>query len=387
MSPHLLAWRHVLQRRMRSIVAVLVIGAGVAALDLTAGHVGAARARLEYQAVVGERLGHLDIFPKGAAGAMFTPAQVALVTRVATAGGAVLLVMPQMQVSGIASNGKASTVFHGEGLAGADKAHAAGLQLGEPNGIVLSNGHAQLLGVQAGSKLTLNAIAPNTAGAPLKARVVDIFDASPMGPDARSVLMPLDMAQALRGTGQVERIVVFLADPARQEASRTALAAALARAGIGAEIRRWQDLSEHYKEARRLSDFMFACVAAVVASVLAAAVAATAAMNAQDRRREVATLRALGMRAHAVFLSFALEGVWLTVIGIALGGGASGLAAWVMNRTGLSNGQVAHPAVMVELDIDKIAIAVAAMLLLALLAASPSALKAARAGVAESLSG
>ncbi|MDL2358572.1 MAG: hypothetical protein QFF03_25280, partial [Pseudomonadota bacterium] len=104
MSPHRLALRTLMLARPRSVLAMLLMAACLSLLALFAGHIASVRARLEYQAVIGERLGHLTITRAGAAsGAAFAPAEAQQVKRLAEALAGVAQVVPQMSVNGIAS--------------------------------------------------------------------------------------------------------------------------------------------------------------------------------------------------------------------------------------------------------------------------------------------
>ncbi|MFP5390012.1 MAG: ABC transporter permease [Gammaproteobacteria bacterium] len=59
--PVRLALRTLFLQRGRWVLAVLLIGASLCVLDLFAGHLSSTRARIEQQAVIGERLGHLSV--------------------------------------------------------------------------------------------------------------------------------------------------------------------------------------------------------------------------------------------------------------------------------------------------------------------------------------
>ncbi|UUZ56951.1 hypothetical protein LP419_19750 [Massilia sp. H-1] len=108
----------------RCLLAVVLIAASLCVLDLFAGHVASERARMEYQAVIGERLGHLAIVRANTSGAprtsaMFEPEEALRVIRLAEANPGVALVVPQMSVEGIASTGERSALFFGEGIVSA----------------------------------------------------------------------------------------------------------------------------------------------------------------------------------------------------------------------------------------------------------------------------
>src|SRR5579862_5548282 len=114
-----IAWRNVLSNYRRSLVTVLAIGIGLAAVNLFSGYIANVYAGLKEQAVKGERLGHLTIYKQGMLTAgklhprkyMFTAAESARLTSIIRSDPRVRLVTPRVSVSGILSNGSASTIF------------------------------------------------------------------------------------------------------------------------------------------------------------------------------------------------------------------------------------------------------------------------------------
>jgi putative ABC transport system permease protein len=398
MNPLRLALRTLLLGRRRSLAATLLVAAALCGIDLFGGNVASERRRLEYQAVVGERLGHLAIVPVrglGAPAKAFDPGQARQARRVAEASKGVALVVPQVDVTGIASTGERSALFVGTGMPPArdDDPAIVREQPGKlapqaHRGIAVSSGQAQSLGLSNGSAVTLTGVAPNARPVPFHAQVIDIFSTAGFDANARSVLMPFDLAQTLLDSAHTERLVVFLSDPARLDASRVELAQALRSAGVAAEVRSWQELSASYATKRRESAHAFACVAAIMLALVAAAVGATMSMNGLERRRELATLRALGMGRGGVFTTMAAEALWIGVAGALLGMAASGVVAWVVNRAALSYAtqpSLSQPPMLVELDLANMLAAMGAVLAVALLAALLPAINAARADVAAGL--
>jgi putative ABC transport system permease protein len=398
MSPQRLALRTVLLGRPRGVLAILLIAACLCLLDLFAGNIASVRARLEYQAVVGERLGHLAILRSGAArGRPFEPDEAKRIKRLAEGVAGVTQVAPQMSVSGIASTGQRSALFHGEGISGAEGARGGAepdqhgkLNPAQPNGIALSSGHARSLGLKHGGNVTLTGVSVEAPAVPLTAEVVDIFSTAEFNDNARSLLLPFEMAQTLLDTERTERLVVHLADPKQLEAARLALLGALHRDGREVEVRTWQELSPSYLKARSASDLTFDSVAGMVFAVIAAAIAATISMNAFERKREVATLRALGMHSSGVFLMFAAEALWMAAFAVVLSLVGSGLIAWLVNRAALTTTTqqaLKKAPMLVELDFNRMLMAVVTVMAVALLAALVPAFKAARVEVAEGLAG
>jgi ABC-type lipoprotein release transport system permease subunit len=200
--------------------------------------------------------------------------------------------------------------------------------------------------------------------------------------------MPFEMAQNLLDTERTERLVVTLADPRQLDPMRAKLLGRLRGAGLAVDVHTWQEVSESYLQARSASDLTFDSVAGMVFAVIAAAIAATISMNAFERRREVATLRALGMHSTGVFFMFAAEALWMAAFAVVISLVGSGLIAWVVNRAALSyttQQALKHAPMLVELDFHRMLMAVVTVMAVALLAALAPAFKAARAEVAEGL--
>jgi putative ABC transport system permease protein len=379
MSPLRLALRTILLGRARSVLAMLLIGASLCALELYAGHVAGGKARLEQQAVIGERLGHLTV---GRAGMLESGEAVRVRYAIEGLAG-VALVVPQMSVSGIISSGERSALFHGEGLS-----NGAGLP-GQPgtlnpsvgHGIALSGALALALGVRKGAKLTLHGATADAPSVAVQAEVVDVFKGSAAADAPGALLMPLEMARRLRATTRTERLLVYLNEPALLQVQRDSMAEALRAAGHKVDISTWQERSASYLQERRNAALAADSIAVAVFAVIAAVIAATLSMNALERRREVGTLRALGMRGGAVVLMFVAEAVWMALIGILLSLMASGLIAWLANRA------VMRAPMQVELDFTRMLMAVLAVLIVTVLAALAPAVKAARGAIPDALGG
>ncbi len=389
----LLALRTVLLGRSRGVLAVLLVAASLCVLALFAGHIASLRALVEQQAVIGERLGHLAIVRPGAAQAapLFTPDEARRAQGLAQANRAVALAVPQLSVRGVASSGARSALFAGEGIVAAPAAlppalqHLPGkLDAALPRGVAVGGAQAEQLGLRLGSNLTLTGASPSAPATQVQAEVIDVT-----GGDGHALLMPFELAQSLLGTGGTERIVVYLHDGASIDRLRAELAAGLRGAGIAAEVRTWQEQSETWIHQRGAAELAFDSIAGMVFAVIGATIAATMSMNALDRRRELATVRALGMGSSAVFLMLVMEALWMALSGIVLSLVGSGLIAWIINRATVSGniGQALGSApMMVELDFDRMLMAIVAVLAVTLLAALVPAFKAARAPIAPALS-
>lgn len=390
MNPARLALRQLLAGPARARCAVLLVAAALTTLDLFAGHLAGQRTRLEYQAVVGERLGHLSIVPGGQRG--FDAAAAQRAAQAARTVRGVALVVPQLTVAGLAASGTRTSLFVGEGIvpAHSDRLPSA-LELpgrvDPPNGIAMSKPQADLLGLSAGSELTLAPLAP---GPVLNAQLVGTFGGAGLDPEARSVLMPFGMAQELAGSNRIGRLVIYLANPSDLEAVRERLAAELQRQGIPATVSSWRELSAPYASARHGADFALGCMAAAVFAVIAAVFICTLTLDGMERRREMATLQAIGMTPAGLFIHIVAQALWMAATAASASLVASSVIAWMANRIAMSSTPapgLADPHTLVELDFGRMGMALALLAAVALVAALVPALRATRADLGRTLAG
>ena len=381
MSPARLALRTLAACRTRSVLAVLLISATLCVLDLFAGQLESSRAVHEQQHVMQERLGHLSVLRSAGGGlrSPFTPDEIDRALRIVQANRGVALALAQMSVSGIASTAERSSVFEAEGVAPVPagtlelpgKLAAAG-----DNAVALSRTQADALGVRHGDVLTMAGASAKAPSIALQAQVVETV------PGER-LLMPLDMARALHDTDGVERLVVYLHEPDQLERRRAELGSALRMAGIPVEVQTWPEQSASWATERKAAIAAFDSIAGMVFAVIAATIAASMSISVLERRREIATLRALGMRSSSMFFMFLAEALGMALAGVVLSAVASALLAWGLNRAALAGAGT----LAVELDGERMLMAIVAVLAVTLLAALVPAFKAARAPIAPALAG
>jgi FtsX-like permease family len=191
-------------------------------------------------------------------------------------------------------------------------------------------------------------------------------------------------------SARVARFAVYLSAPEALRTQREALAAALAKEGLEAQVRYGRDLSKQYVAVRAMAAFLLGCAIGAAMAIIGALLGASATIDRFERRREFATLRALGMRPGSVFAQVTTEACLIALCAVVFGMIASALVAWTANRTGWPFRD--YPALpgmdlAVELDPVHLIAAIAAVLATAFLAAFIPALKAARGDVPADLAG
>src|SRR5512143_1994869 len=119
-----LALRGLLRNRRRSLVTLLAIAFGFSAIVLFAGYAHNVFDGLARQAIHGEMLGHLTLTKRGMRKEgkldperyLLTAAEVEAITRKLKDEPHVRMVAPRLAMSGLVSNGRASTIFLAEGI-------------------------------------------------------------------------------------------------------------------------------------------------------------------------------------------------------------------------------------------------------------------------------
>jgi putative ABC transport system permease protein len=370
-----IGWRNIVKNRRRSTVTILAVAFGFAAINLFAGYIKNVYTGLSDQAVRGERLGHLTVVKRGLflqgklhpEKYLFSEAELRQVGELLRADPAVRLISPRLSVSGIVSNGKASTIFIGEGIVPTDVDIIRGdfrvdrggrLYADRPAGAAVAIDLSQILGLERGEIATLLTTTVEGQANALDMEVADVLNTGNAGTNDKFVLMPFSFAQRLFDTSGGERIVLLLDDVRHTEAARERIADKLRNAGLDVEVRTWVELSSFYLQVKNLMDMIFLFIFSIVFTIVVMSVINTMSMTVMERTREIGTLRALGMKRRSVVRLFVTEGTLLAVIGCAVGLVLSAIAAAAVNFAGISYvpPNFSDPvALLVDIDAGKVA--------------------------------
>jgi putative ABC transport system permease protein len=334
--------RNIIKNRRRSLMTILAIAAGYAAINLFQGYVHSTYQGLANAAIHGEGLGHLTIFKKGylEKGKLhpekyqFSRDEATRIADLVKQRPDVELVTPRLSVTGIISNGRNSTIFISQGLVPADDRvirgdvtsfpsfHGSYLSGGEQSGVVLGSELAEMLDLKPGSDAVILTNTYSGMANALDAKVVGVYNTGNTATNDKTVLMTYSHAQALMDFQGAERLVVLLRNgkDGRTAASAAArIRADLAKAGYDVEINTWDELSVFYKQVKNLFDMIFLFIFSIVLVIVIMSVVNTMSMSVMERTREIGTLRALGLKRYGVKFLFATEGALLGFLGSAVG--------------------------------------------------------------------
>jgi len=334
-----LALRNILRNKRRSLVTLLAIAVGFAAISLFRGYTSNMYFGLETMAVRGEGLGHLTIFKEGwlekgkldPEKYMFSKEEIEKITRLVTGEREVILATPQINLSGIVSNGTVSTIFMAQGVVPQDDRtikgswtamrpiKGEGLNEKKPFGVEMAQDLARFLSLAPGKDGVV--MAP-TLGGQMNAMDIHVSGVYDTGSDATNdkyMRLSFNFAQSLLDTEKADRIVVLLEDTRETGKMRTVLLARLTGAGIACEIKTWNELSLFYSKVKGMIDMMFLFIFCIVLVIVVMSTVNTMGMAVLERTREIGTFRALGLKQRGVSTLFATEGGMLGLLGSFIG--------------------------------------------------------------------
>jgi putative ABC transport system permease protein len=338
-----LAMRNLFRNRRRSLFTILAIGLGFAAVNTLGGFTEYIFTNLRDSYIYVQGNGHLTIFKKGflqdgklnPTRYLLDETEVGIIQETLRRHPEVLVVTPQLHISGLLSNGKVSTIVLAVGRVPSDfrtiKSHARGMLAsiqpfaGKPleddviYGVGLSRGLAEQFKFGVGSNPV--ALASTISGQvnALDAQVFQLFDSPEEALQDKLMLVPLKFAQSLYDTTSVDRITVLLNRTEQTEAIRPRLAQEFADLGLQLEIKSWNELSSFYTKVKHMFNVIFLFAFLIVFTIVVMSVINTVSMAIMERTREIGTLRALGFQRRGLVGLFAVESMLLGALGSVLG--------------------------------------------------------------------
>jgi putative ABC transport system permease protein len=335
--------RNIIKNGRRSLMTIMAIALGYAAINLFQGYVHNTYVGLSNAAIHGEGLGHLTIFKKGYLDQgklhpekyQFSRDEVEKISDLVRKRPDVELVTPRLSVSGIISNGKNSTIFISQGLVPVDDTAIRGnltkyssfkgsyLTDAEHSGVVVGSELAEMLNLKVGSDAVILSNTYSGMANALDVKVLGIFNTGASATNDKTVLMTYRLAQDLVDFPGAERLVVLLKNGKNGEAAGSAaseIGKILDDAGYGVEIKTWNELSVFYNQVKNLFDMIFLFIFSIVLVIVIMSIINTMSMSVMERTREIGTLRALGLKRYGVKFLFAAEGVLLGLLGSITGG-------------------------------------------------------------------
>ena len=416
MNTFKLALRGLTRNRRRSLVTLLAIALGFAAIALFAGYTHNVFDGLARQSIHGELLGHLTLSKRGMRMEgkldperyMLTAGEVEQITKLVEAEPHVKMVAPRLAFGGLISNGRASTIFIAEAIEPAAMARlqeGAFSTAGEDSGmfdnqkkkldpahddvVELSEGLVDILHLQENG---LAAVLVNTLSGQANALDVTVghkFNTGNAGSNDKFAFVTLALARnLLDAEGRADRLTILLDDASQTEAVRQILLPKLRDAGFDVEIQTWQELSDFYNQVRGMFDMIFGFIFSIVLTVVLMSVANSMGMTVVERTREIGTLRAIGLKRWGVVRLFTTESMLLTVIGCTVGLLVTLGVRWGINVAHISYtppSSASPVPLLVDLDVGRVVFTFVLMAVVGTLAAYLPARRAAKKPIIDAL--
>jgi putative ABC transport system permease protein len=265
-----IAFRNLLKNRRRSIVTLIAISVGFASVSLFRGYADSTFQGLREAAIRGEGIGHLTIYKEGwlekgsidPQNHMFLREEVQRIINLVEDEDDVILATPKIDIEGLVSNGKISTIFIATGLVPRDDITIKGAMASlrpingealndkKTYGIEIAEGLAARLGLKPGMDAVVMASTIDGHMNALDIQVMGIYDTGSPATNDKLLRVQFKFAQSLYDTDMADRIVVLLADWKKTELIRAKLNEILSHEGLNCEIKTWQELSHFFNKVK-----------------------------------------------------------------------------------------------------------------------------------------
>lgn len=380
----------------RSLITVLSIAIGFAAIGLFAGYAKNTYRGLAEQAIYGELLGHLTINKHGLNREghlhpdkfLLTQDEISRIEAILRKAAPTAAIAPRLAINGLLSNGNVSTIFLAEGIAPADmdmlrgprKSMSGSLSVDSQNGVTIASGLGGMLDLKEGSDASLLVSTLHGQANALDVSIIDTFSTGNAGTEDKFMFVPLALAQSLYDAqGRADRLTVLLPDVSQSDAVRSQLAQEFKQAGFELEINTWEELSAFYRQVKSMFDMIFGFLLAIVVSIIVMSITNAMSMSVIERTREIGTLRAIGLHRSSVVRLFATEALLMVLFGC-----LAGLGLILLIRSGVNAADITYQPpnstgrvpLLIGFDLIKVIISA---LMLSVLAISAAILPAKRA--------
>ena len=334
-----LALRNVFRNRARTAVALLAIAAGCAALIVNGGVIYNIFRELREDAIHG-RHGHVQIYERGySEHHLLEPGRYLIPHDDAVRAIAAIRALPHVaratrrrEFSGMISKGDRYVAFVGIGVEPEEDVEFSrhttlragkGLSSEEPFGVIAGLGLAQKFDGAPGALLTLMTNTDSGALNAVDATLRGVFEGGLKEFDDWTLKAPLPAVEQLILDDRTEQIVLLLDRTESVPGVMADLDALFRREGLELEAKPWTELALFHNQVVSLFQRELDVIKLIISTIVILGIANTIGMSIVERRVELATLRALGLKAGIIgrllMTEALLTGLMGGVIGVGLG--------------------------------------------------------------------
>ena len=350
----MMAWlkmgmRNLMKNARRSMITAFAIAMGFATVNLFDGFATYMHKGNQVVAIYAMAGGHLAIYKKGFLDKgriepgkhLLSSNDVETIKAICATMPDVELATPQLNINGLLSNGKISTIFLAQGIVPSarmvflnhlekmaeesghrtmkDRFEGEPLRDDKPFGVAATRGLVRILGLKTNdSAVAMSTTAEGQMNA-LDCQIMMVMNAGSEQMNDKMMIVPFSFAQSLFDTTGADRIAILLKDTARTDAVRDQLLLACSAKGLDLDIQTWIQMSEWYRKVKSMFDTIFQFLFIIVFIIVVMSVVNTMGMAVMERTREIGTLRAMGLKRRGVLQLFAVESALLGVFGSILG--------------------------------------------------------------------
>ncbi len=405
-----IAFRNLFKNQRRTIITIIAISFGYAAVVLFSGFTNYMYSGNKSAAIYGRSQGHLTLYKQG----FFEKGQVdpakyliheneqEKIIDFLNQNDHVLLVSPQIRISGLITNGQISTIFIGHGIQPSDiQVFSQKAMMGQmieiqgrpmtndqPSGIGLAHGLAQMLNVQQDDDLILFTNTIEGQMNAVNAEALHFFKTDSTALDDKAIRLPLDLALSLYDTNSVDRLAILLDDDKYSNKVYAQINNFVEKNNLQIKAHKWHELSEWYKKVKEMFDVIFVFIFIIVFLIVVMSIINTMSMAVMERTREIGTLRALGLKRKGVVQLFSMEGILLGIFGSLLGLLLTFLCIFltsVLNPTWMPPGVTVRVPIQIEIVPYHMLLSFVVIILLCLLSSFIPSRRAARLNIVDAL--
>lgn len=330
-----LALRNVFRNRVRTAVALCAIATGCAALIVNGGVIYNIFRELREDAIHG-RHGHMQVYRRGYSdNHLREPARYLIPAAEAERVVALVKTVPHVarvtrrrEFTGMISRADRFVAFVGIGVEPEDDPEfsrhmtmVAGRPLSpdDPGGVVAGLGLSQRVDAGPGASLTLTANGESGALNATEASLRGVFEGGLKEYDDWTLKVPLKAAQDLLRDDRIEQIVVLLDRTENVGDVQRALDRVFRQEGLDLEVKPWNELALFHNQVVSLFRRELDIIKLIISIIVVLGIANTIGMSIVERRMELATLRALGLRPGVIGRLLMTEALITGVLGGGLG--------------------------------------------------------------------
>ncbi len=402
------AFRNIIKNKRRSFVTLMAIAMGFTAINLFSGYTHNTYEGMRSSAIRGAGIGHLTIYKQGwnkfgksdPDKYMIAKNEINKIIKIIEQNDSVILATPRLDISGIVSNGRNSTIFMAQGVIPDDDKTILGaffayqpvtgetLNTKKEYGVQMAIDLAQYLQLKPKDDAVVMAATLDGQLNALDIQISGVYDTGIDAINDKFMKVPFKFAQSLYDSQKADRIVVLLDNWKNTSIAQHKIMKQLKDAGIECEIKTWEELSAFYSNVKNMFDMIFLFIFSIVLVIVIMSTVNTMGMSVIERTREIGTLRALGLKRRGINFLFAIEGAMIGFLG-SLAGAAFHMMIWfiisILHPTYTPPGSSSPVSLQVDLLPGNIFFMLICMVFLALIAAIFPARRAAKQNVVDAL--